>query len=152
MSEKSIADIWWEGARAKARLEDALYEAGVQFEKIGTDDYDSSLEIYDAPPEQRLTAEQQKIIFDAGFLQVFMNHTDKWETHYGAHKYPSDGWRVSYPHKRGAGTRPILVEKIVESWPPEWFGTGYVVVTQAAVTPTEEQGFPPSAKGINHDR
>jgi hypothetical protein len=41
---------------------------------------------------------------------------------------PSEGWRVSYPHKRKDDEKAILVEKIIPNWPQEWFDTGYAKV------------------------
>jgi len=63
-----------------------------------------------------------------------MNHKNKWETHYnfaqGEFK-EIEGWRVSYPQKRGKDEKGILVEKLVESWPSEWFEKGYAVIVKS---------------------
>ena len=82
-----------------------------------------------SPPDYRLSAEIRRVISKAGFAVVYVNHVDKWETHY---KLPDgEGWRVSYPHKRGGGEKSILVEAVVPTWPKEWFDTGYAVVRVA---------------------
>jgi hypothetical protein len=135
--EQSIADKIFEGDRIKTVLEDTLYYAGVLFEETSFDSYDRSIELFDVPADCRLSPEAQKIIFDAGFSTAYLNHDNKWETHYTFDKFDSgkfkevDGWRVSYPRKRGLKEgRPILVEKLVETWPKEWFETGYVIVQE----------------------
>lgn len=130
----TIAHRLFDGDMAKSELEDKLTEAGVPCDHIGWDYYDISLEIYEVPNDYRLSPEAQKVIFDTGFIKVYVNHLDKWETHY---TWSSDefvyqpGWRVSYPHKRADGTSGILVEKPVDSWPKDWFETGYVKVVAA---------------------
>lgn len=120
---------------AEEELSELLENAGVPFDDIGWDWYDCSLELVKVTSEYRLSAEAQKIIYDAGFQKAYINHTDSWETHYSFNlKEPFkevDGWRVSYPGKRGDGTQPVWVEKVVPSWPPEWFETGYCVVKES---------------------
>ncbi len=117
-----LAERLFDGAYAKAEVENLLDNIGVPYEEIGWDAYDNSLEIREVPPDYRLSKEALKIILGAGFLKIYVNHTDKWETH-----YPS-GWRVSYPHKRRVDTVGIWVEEVVTTWPKEWFETGYVIV------------------------
>lgn len=47
----------------------ALRDAGLSdFEKSGSDNYDNSLELYRVGDDVRLTPEQQKAIYDAGFF------------------------------------------------------------------------------------
>ena len=127
----NISDRIFNGERAKADLEDELWEAGVQFEEASYDDYDYSCELFDVAEDYRLSSEAQKILHEAGFAKVYLNHIDKWETHYtfepGEYK-EIKGWRVSYPSKRGKDEKGILVEEPIESWPKEWFETGYAVV------------------------
>ena len=67
---------------AKSSLEEALDEAGCLYERIGWDPYDCSLELYDVPSDYRLTAAVQRVIHEARFTNAFVNHVDKWETHY----------------------------------------------------------------------
>ncbi len=134
-TKTSIAQRLFDGSNAESELEEKLDEAGVKYEKLGFDYYDQSLELYDVPSDYRLSAEAQAIIHEAGFAMVYVNHLDKWETHYtfdsGEFK-PKDGWRVSYPHKRSDGTAGILVEKPIPRWPQEWFDSGYAkVITNA---------------------
>lgn len=131
MSEPNIAQRLFDGDQAECDLEDVLLDAGVTFEKLGWDHYDCSLEIYGVPPNDRLSEDAQKAIHAAGFCKAYVNHADKWETHYGFNPNESfvvsKGWRVSYPHKRGDGGN-IMVEEVVKGWLDDWFKSGYVVV------------------------
>ena len=131
MADLSIAERMFAGSDAESELDVQLYEAGVQWERSGFDWYDCSLELYGVPPDYRLSADVQRIIHAAGFAKVYVNHEDKWETHYswpvGAFK-EAKGWRVSYPHKRNDGTTGIWVEDFLPSWPKEWFDTGYALI------------------------
>lgn len=128
----TIAARIFDGAEAQFELDRQLEAAGAVFERTTWDDYDNSLELKDVPPEHRLSVEAQRVIHAAGFTKVYVNHVDKWETHYGW-KYgeefaESKGWRVSYPHKRGPEEKGIWVEEFISGWPKEWFGTGYAIV------------------------
>ncbi len=111
-------------AAGQAEIGERLTLFGVPFESTGWDDYDNSLEIYGVSPEHRLSAECLEYLLGLGFSVIYVNHTDKWETHYKA----SRSWRVSYPHKRGPNEAGILVEERIDSWPQEWFETGYAKV------------------------
>jgi hypothetical protein len=133
MTKKSLAETIYEGEFAKAKLEDLLDDVGLPTENYGHDYYDNSIEFHKIAPDFRLNEAQQKVIFDAGFATCYVNHTDGWETHYNFNSRAPftqvEGWRVSHPHKRNDGTPEILVEKPVESWPPEWLTGGkYKVV------------------------
>jgi hypothetical protein len=135
----------FDGQNAEWELENDLYDAKVPFEKTGYDDYDWSIELYGVPADYRLSEEAQKILSEAGFVTCYVNHVDKWETHYTFTKtekgadgeyvttqkeIPIKGWRVSYPHKRGEEKGKIWVEEVVKSWPEEWFKTGYVTIKE----------------------
>lgn len=127
----SIAERIFDGGFAESELEASINE--VPYEKLGCDDYDCSLELYGVPVDYRLTEPVQRIIKEAGFVKVYVNHVDKWETHYTwGHPdkpfSPVEGWRVSYPHKRGPEEKGIWVEKVIPTWPDKWFDTGYVLV------------------------
>ena len=131
--ERSISDRIFDGESAKIELEGLLYDAGLKWKGTGWDEYDCSLEIHGVAPEYRLPVEIQKLICEAGFIKVYVNHTDKWETHYTLEGEFSEskGWRVSYPHKRGESERGIWVEDVISTWPKKWFDTGYVLVKKA---------------------
>lgn len=131
----TIAARIFDGAEAQFELDRQLEAAGAVFERTTWDDYDNSLELKDVPPEHRLSVEAQRVIHAAGFTKVYVNHVDKWETHYGW-KYgeefaESKGWRVSYPHKRGPEEKGIWVEAFIEGWPKDWFDSGYVLIKPA---------------------
>lgn len=131
----NLADRLFGQSHAEGELEDMLSNAGVEFERLGWDSYDCSVEIYGVAPEFRLSDEVQRQIYEAGFAKAYVNHTDKWETHYSftrSKKFrPVKGWRVSYPHKRGEGEKGIWVEEVIEGWPKEWFDSGYAQVRAA---------------------
>jgi hypothetical protein len=63
-------------------LHDFLSKIGTSLDNFGWDEYDNSIEIYHAEPSFRLSVEAQRAVHDAGFSTVYVNHTDKWETHY----------------------------------------------------------------------
>lgn len=63
---------------AKLRFEDALVNVGLgEFEEMGWDSYDASLELYDVSVARKpLTPDQQKVIRDYGFSKVYANYID----------------------------------------------------------------------------
>lgn len=128
----SIAERLYAGWHAESEISEALDDLGVRFERIGWDEYDNSFELHGAAPDYRCDEQVQRYLFGAGFSKVYVNHTDKWETHYTFDQLKpfalSEGWRVSYGHKRGKDEKQIWVEEVVPTWPAEWFDTGYVVV------------------------
>ena len=97
VSERTLSGRLFDSGHAECELEELLSCAGVEFERLGWDDYDCSVEIHGVAPEARLSVEAQKVIHAAGFAKAYVNHTDKWETHYSFP--PGDfaevnGWRV----------------------------------------------------------
>mgnify|MGYP001570703632 CR=1 FL=1 len=126
----NLADRLFAGRTAEGELEALLERHGVPFEELGWDGYDFSLEVRDAPPDYRMPRDVQDVLFKVGFLKVYVNHIDKWETHYDVNG-SAKGWRVSYPHKRRVDTKGIWVEEVVPTWPKEWFDTGYAIVKPA---------------------
>ena len=127
----TIADRLFDADEAKADLELRLENAGVKkFDDFTWDYYDGSLELHLADNDMRLSLAQQQVCIDAGFLKVYVNHINKWETHYafGPQREPVKGWRVSYPHKRCDDDPAILLEKKTKSWPEEWYTNGKVRV------------------------
>jgi len=133
---ESISERMVDGENAQADLEEALDTVGVEHERISFDPYDNSLELYGVKPDYRLNEAAQRVCFGAGFTKVYVNHTDKWETHYtwGKEFNILDGWRVSYPHKRQDNDPAILLEKHTESWPKEWYESGKAKVIEAALS------------------
>lgn len=133
--KQSLAERIFDGSSARNEMEEQLEEAGVTLDRIGHDRYDCSLEIYGVPPGERLSEAAQRVVHAAGFAKVYVNHDDKWETHYSfrdAEFKIAKGWRVSYPHKRGPEEKGIFVEEFIAGWPKEWFDTGYVLIKAAA--------------------
>ena len=104
-----------------------LKTLGCPVERIGWDNYDGSIEIYTPDADWRMSAAVQGVLYDQGFIKAYVNHAgdDAWETHYsfGTAKgfIISNGWRVSYPHKRKDDTGQIWVGALVPSWPKKWF-------------------------------
>src|SRR5271165_1370509 len=96
----SLAERLFAGDSARNDIEDMLDVAEVTYERIGWDGYDCSLEVYGVPSDERLPEVLVLGLLGAGFLKIYVNHEDKWETHHSATNLK--GWRVSYPHKRGA--------------------------------------------------
>lgn len=132
----SLSERLFDGRYAESELETLMEDLGVPFERLGWDHYDCSVELYDVPPEYRLGIEAQRAIHGAGFCIAFMNHADKWETHYrfkpNEEFAESKGWRVSYPHKRGENEEGIWVEEVCSTWPKDWFESGYCIVKAAS--------------------
>lgn len=134
ISEWPIAERLFAGTHAECQLEEQLYDTSVPYEKLGWDYYDCSLELYGVADDYRLPPDVQKIIFDAGFIKVYVNHVNKWETHYTWSKdgfAAVPGWRVCYPHRRGPDEKGIWVEEHIATWPQEWFEIGYVTIVRA---------------------
>lgn len=127
----SIAFRLFDGGFAQSEIEAILDDTAVPYESIGWDHYDNSLELHGVDDDYRMNVEVQKALHVAGFSTVYVNHKDKWETHYNFKPHESftesKGWRVSYGHKRGDGGA-ILVEEVVPIWPKEWFESGKVQV------------------------
>lgn len=128
----TIAARMFDGHDAECELETLLADAGAIFDRLGWDHYDSSVELHGVPADYRLSIAVQGIIHKAGFVKAYINHVDKWETHYGFKPREAfteaKGWRVSYPHKRGDDAKGIWVEEVCTTWPKEWFETGYCIV------------------------
>lgn len=155
MSEKQFADIAYDFDLARSRFEAALDDVGVQFEDLGWDHYDDSLEVIGAPDDLRLTEAAQRVIFDAGFSKVFVNHASGWETHYswgpGEFK-PHRGWRRRYVPDPTATTTNVIVGAPnpgyteISYWPEgwgdpetgtcaEWLRTGYMRIVPDPLAP-----------------
>lgn len=132
-SKKPFAQKWWGFLYVKAKWERGFHELladGQRYERLGTDDYDSSLEIIGAANDWRLTEAQQRYLAEAGFAIVYVNHKDGWETHYrffGKDRpIPARGWRRRYvSDPTGPGDRIIVGEPDpgyweISYWPEGW--------------------------------
>lgn len=96
MEKRSLSERLFDGSLAEGELEEQLIDAGVEIGGIRWDHYDNSLELDGVPNDLRLSKEQQKIIHAAGFGRAYVNHQDKWETHYvwGHDAFKEvEGWR-----------------------------------------------------------
>lgn len=130
----SISERLFACTYAEAELTDLLEEAGAQFDTLSWDHYDNSLELHGVPETYRLSPEVQRVIHSAGFATAFVNHVDKWETHY--HFDPrkefkeSKGWRVSYGHERKDGTNITWVEEWPAGWDEKMRQNGSVIVKE----------------------
>lgn len=111
---------------AETAFSDALVNAGFgDFEEIGGDDYDNSIEFHGTENVARMNEAAQRIIFDAGFSIAFVNHKDGWETHYS--------WSYGKPFAASRGWRRLKREGgfDISYWPEgwthkEWLETGYM--------------------------
>lgn len=132
-----FAEIMFEYKRKKSKFESDLYDVGfLDYEKIGGDYYDYSIEFYGVGNDVRLNAEQQKTIRDGGFVKCYLNHKDGWETHYtwGSEPafLPKRGWRRRYvgnPNVLVGEPNPGYYE--ISYWPEgwktkEWLDSGYM--------------------------
>lgn len=140
MAERCFSAVMFEYHRARSAFEGALVEIGFeQYAAIRGDDYDGSIEFDEVAPSARLDDTAQRLIFDAGFLRAFLNHTDGWETHYSWRAGPVDatpfrpdhGWR----RKELQEPQRFLISHWPKSWgDPEtgpcaqWLRSGYMTV------------------------
>lgn len=153
---ETFASQWWDFLRSKAAWEDDFSELlsdGEDFDRLGTDDYDASLEIIGASNDWRLTDRQQRYLANAGFHKVYVNHEDGWETHYGLRgELPARGWRRRYVSDPSTTTdRVVLGEPNpgyyeISYWPEgwntpataDWLSTGYMRIVPDPL----DQGHP----------
>lgn len=79
-----FSTIAFEFAYAQSDFEDTLCDlTGGDWTRIGWDDYDNSLEIYECANDMTLSDEALNfILVTSGFSQVWCNHKDGYETHY----------------------------------------------------------------------
>lgn len=107
-------------------FEELLAEAGFEdYDTIGHDHYDSSIEFYKVGNDARLSDKAQQIIHEAGFAKAYVNHHDGWETHYkwGEPFAAYVGWR------RRRTENGFEVSYWPEGWTKrEWLETGYITI------------------------
>jgi len=119
--------------RAEMNFTDALCEAEFgEFNRVSGDYYDGSLEIYEVSADARLNEAAQRVIFDAGFRKVYVNHKDGWETHYNYDLSKpfkaSRGWRRRYVSEPEATTTNVIAGDPnpgyfeISYWPEGWTG------------------------------
>lgn len=79
--ELTFAEKWWSFIVDLSHWEEDFEEYlddDQEYNGLETDIYDGSLQINEASPNWRLTASQQKFIFDSGFDVVYLYHLDGW--------------------------------------------------------------------------
>ncbi len=127
----AFAERWWEFIAEKSLWTDEfcdLLTEDQDYDRLGTDDYDASLEIHGATDDWRLDERQQRFLFGAGFATIYVNHKDGWETHYSARgkDLPVAGWRRRYVSDlSGPGDRVIVGDPDpgyweISHWPESW--------------------------------
>lgn len=134
----TLAQQWFDVMEIESRIEDGILDAGLEdFDKIGGDWYDNSIEIYGVENDTRLNeATKRFLLEECGFSKVYVNHKDGRETHYSSVNEP--GWRrfwvkdESSKHDRVIVGEPDPghweVSRFPEGWPQAWLDNGYVVV------------------------
>lgn len=110
----AFADKHHEYHVLKDTFETTLYTLCLfEYERFSCDDYDGSIEFHGVMDDVRLNDAACAYLSGQGFSKCYLNHQNKWETHYSALPTAKE-WRVSYPHKNGG--KGLLVEEIPESW------------------------------------
>lgn len=110
--DANFAQRWWAHNRERSNFEDKLLDLGddgFDFDRCGTDSYDSSIEIYGVPEACRLNEAQQRLLHDSGFDRAFVNHVDGvTETHYA--------WRAPFESAAGWRRRRTDAGWVFSSW------------------------------------
>lgn len=142
-----FADFMFGYEQAESDFSDKLIDCGFgDFEKVGGDWYDCSVEFYKVANDARLNEKTQKAVFDAGFLKAYLNHNDGWETHYG--------WPRGEPFEAKRGWRRKRTAEgnfLISYWPEgwgdmhtgqfaNWLTSGYMtIIEDVAALSTEER-------------
>ena len=136
----NFAETMFAFHEAESTFTDALCDAGFGgFKSIGGDHYDCSIEFYGVDNSARMSPEQQRLVFEAGFIKAYVNHEDGWETHYfwGKEFSPQRGWRRRYVNDPNATTTNVVggppkpgyyeISYWPEGWETkQWLETGYM--------------------------
>lgn len=143
---KSLAAKWWEAMAVESAISDGIFERGCEdFDSIGGDDYDNSIEIYGAGVDVRLSAEcVEWLLGEAGFSKIYLNHTDGWQTHYPAQR---GYWRRRYVSDPTATTTNVIagppnpgyfeVSYMPDGFPAAWLESGYMRVVPDPLQPSQ---------------
>lgn len=130
----SVAGKVWAAQLLFSAFEDDLEDLVGEFDGLGHDSYDQSLEIYGAPADLRLGEAAQRLIRGAGFGKVYVNHgarkeDGRWETHYSfpdGKALPVRGWRRRYVSDQTVSTTRVIVGPAdngyyeISYWPEGW--------------------------------
>lgn len=123
-----LADTMFAYYEAENDFGDKMVDAGFgDYTLIGGDHYDCSIEFYGVGNDARLNAQQQRIVFDAGFVKAYVNHHDGWQTHYtwGREFAPQRGWRRYMEHDTEPGPSGVVGFSVmkISYWPESWKGS-----------------------------
>lgn len=130
-ADEGFAGAWWDWQIRKATFEDRLGDVlePFDYDRIGGDDYDNSLEIMGCDNDLRLTEAAQRFIIRSGFSKCYVNHNDGWETHYSWRNEdaaPVRGWR------RRRTDKGFEISYWPERWDSpqtaNWLASGYMTV------------------------
>ena len=104
-SDRGFSSVMFEYHSDESKFEEFLVDQGLEFDHIGGDDYDNSIEFYGVSDENVLTPEMQEFIFNKhGFTMVYLNHENGSETHYSQYDgvknerrtLPIEGRKINY--------------------------------------------------------
>jgi hypothetical protein len=125
-----FANLAFDYSTAQYLFEEELDKLGINYDKIGWDYYDSSLEIYGAVDDCRLSTAAQEFIFNEGFMKIFVNHLNGWQTHYcfdhNLPFSPVNGWR-----RKRCPDGHFQINYLPEAWGErgkEWVRSGYMEI------------------------
>ena len=96
----------------KCDFEELLSEHVNEYDGIGWDYYDESLEIYKVGDSVRLSETAQKFISESGFSKVYLDHIDGWRTHYS--------WGEVFTAHRGWRRKRTESGFEINYWPEAW--------------------------------
>ena len=135
----SIAGKLWSANFMFNRFEEQLDHLVGEFERLGHDHYDQSLEIRETANDARLSEDAQRLIRDAGFCKAYVNHLDGWETHYsfGDRTLPVRGWRRRYVREPTSAYDRVIAGDPdpgyweISYWPEGWNSPGMIAEREA---------------------
>jgi hypothetical protein len=113
-------------------------QSNLDFDRITCDEYDNSIEFYEVPNDVRLGQLAFDFIKSEGFSKCWLNHLDGWETSYNLTQATARGWRKrQWKRKLPDGSLDpsglIELEEYCESWPKEWYESGYARVVNGVL-------------------
>lgn len=78
-----FSDTMFQYHRDESVFTDAICDADFgEFNRVGGDSYDNSIEFYEVTDDFRINEAAQRIIFEAGFSRCWTNHHDGSEWYY----------------------------------------------------------------------
>ena len=119
-----FSETIWAFESAQYDFEEALEKVGVEFERLGWDHYDNSVELYGVGDDVR-PVPAQRVVRAAGFSTAYVNHENGWETHYswsGEEFVPCRGWRRHMVHDVEPGPSGVIgfSKMRISYWPESW--------------------------------